>query len=229
MATDVQEWVNNPGNNFGWIIVANETVGKTVKRYSSRENSNPLNWPVLTITYTGAVPVMLNYFRGTENSKGMLLSWQTLAEYNNLGFDIQHSTDGLNFTSIGKLPGAGNNSGIKNYQFIHTVIDPGNHFYRLVQTDRDGKTSYSNIVNILTRLKHAAFVIYPNPVMDYFQVSGLKSLDNAAYQVFNASGMVITEGKLITNEINTAGLPKGFYMIKIKQATETGFGRFVKE
>lgn len=47
---DVQDWVDQPAGNFGWILVGNESTGSTAKRFSSRESS--VGFPVLTVTYT---------------------------------------------------------------------------------------------------------------------------------------------------------------------------------
>jgi hypothetical protein len=50
LAADLQFWVNNPGQNFGWILLGDETAAFTVKEFSSVESFS--NRPVLTVTYT---------------------------------------------------------------------------------------------------------------------------------------------------------------------------------
>ncbi len=57
MVADVQNWLDNPSNNFGWIVVGNETGTKTTKRFDSKENSTASNRPVLNITYSTATLV----------------------------------------------------------------------------------------------------------------------------------------------------------------------------
>ncbi len=55
MVTDVQGWLDDPANNFGWIIRGGEgSSGPSAKRLSSREASS--DQPVLTVTYTLAAP-----------------------------------------------------------------------------------------------------------------------------------------------------------------------------
>src|SRR6266403_395416 len=51
MITDVQSWLDNPGSNFGWLVLGDESGGATAKRFDTRESASP---PVLTIQYTGA-------------------------------------------------------------------------------------------------------------------------------------------------------------------------------
>ena len=36
---DVQFWVNNPSQNYGWIIVGTESTTQTTKRFATRENT----------------------------------------------------------------------------------------------------------------------------------------------------------------------------------------------
>jgi hypothetical protein len=52
MATDVQNWLDTPASNFGWILIGGETVNATAKRFASRTNPVTANQPVLVIDYT---------------------------------------------------------------------------------------------------------------------------------------------------------------------------------
>ena len=49
MIADVQQWVTTPANNFGWILIGNETAKATARRFYSRTGATP---PVLQVTYT---------------------------------------------------------------------------------------------------------------------------------------------------------------------------------
>lgn len=52
LVADVQQWLDNPATNFGWIVLGNETTNRTAKRFDTRENTNA---PSLTVTFTPAV------------------------------------------------------------------------------------------------------------------------------------------------------------------------------
>jgi hypothetical protein len=64
MVADVQNWLNNPGSDFGWMMLGNESDGQTAKRFVSREGPGlkdpytpEVPAPLLTIQYTlAAVP-----------------------------------------------------------------------------------------------------------------------------------------------------------------------------
>jgi hypothetical protein len=51
MTADVQDWLDNPSGNFGWILIGNEAVNRTSKRFDSRENAVAGNRPALTVYY----------------------------------------------------------------------------------------------------------------------------------------------------------------------------------
>jgi hypothetical protein len=53
MVADVQSWVNNPASNFGWLVLGDESVAGSAKRFDTRESSSP---PVLTIEYRSGQP-----------------------------------------------------------------------------------------------------------------------------------------------------------------------------
>ena len=54
MAADVQEWLDDPSSNFGWMILGNEGSNRTTKRFDSKENGSQANRPVLTVQFTAA-------------------------------------------------------------------------------------------------------------------------------------------------------------------------------
>jgi hypothetical protein len=56
LVADVQLWVNQPAQNFGWCVIGNETTLQSVKRFDSREATVEAVRPQLTIVFTPAPP-----------------------------------------------------------------------------------------------------------------------------------------------------------------------------
>ena len=52
MTADIQQWVDNPASNFGWILIGAESTMKTIKRFDSRECADAECRPTLTIYFT---------------------------------------------------------------------------------------------------------------------------------------------------------------------------------
>ena len=63
MVDIVQQWLDEPETNNGWLIRSNENA-RSVKRFDSSEHHNPARRPVLTITYEP--PVELSYIEGRK-------------------------------------------------------------------------------------------------------------------------------------------------------------------
>jgi uncharacterized repeat protein (TIGR01451 family) len=55
LVADVQQWVNHPAIDFGWILTGNETAKPTAKQFDTEANVTPADRPVLTIAYTPPV------------------------------------------------------------------------------------------------------------------------------------------------------------------------------
>ena len=51
LVADVQSWLDNPQDNFGWVMIGNESVALTAKRFDTRENREPLFRPQLSVAY----------------------------------------------------------------------------------------------------------------------------------------------------------------------------------
>ena len=52
MVADVQQWINTPELNFGWLLLGDESIASTVRRFDSHENDNIDHRPTLIIHYT---------------------------------------------------------------------------------------------------------------------------------------------------------------------------------
>jgi hypothetical protein len=114
------------------------------------------------------VPVTMTSFSATKDGKNNLLSWATASEQNNAGFEVQRSTDGSTYENIGfvkSLSATGNSSSPLSYSFTDFNPLGLQQYYRLKQTDLDGKSAYSAIVLVKREAPATLTVtkVYPNP------------------------------------------------------------------
>ena len=82
---------------------------------------------------------------GEEISVGIMLSWSTSLEQDNAMFIIERSNDGIQFTNIGAVKGAGHSIKNNDYSFLDDSKSDGQRYYRLRQIDFDGSFSTSPI------------------------------------------------------------------------------------
>ena len=116
------------------------------------------------------LPVTLTTFDAKRMGIDALLTWQTATELNNKGYNVQVSTDGKEFRTIGfvacTLP---NSVSTKDYSFIDTEAGKASiRYYRLQQVDVDGKTAYfaPKSVSFEGKASASTMLAYPNPFND---------------------------------------------------------------
>ena len=66
MASDVQSWLDAPEGNFGWVLIGDESISATAKRFNSRENGDTPNRPKLEIVYL--LPLFVDGFESGDAS-----------------------------------------------------------------------------------------------------------------------------------------------------------------
>lgn len=114
--------------------------------------------------FTGSLPIELMYFNGNLSNKVVDLVWATASETNNDYFTIQRSANGVTWSNILIVTGAGTSSSLKEYQKTDFNPLPGTSYYRLKQTDYDGNSSESEIVAVQNNESNGTDIIpFPNP------------------------------------------------------------------
>ena len=121
-----------------------------------------------SFTATGVLPVTLSGFNVTAQSRKPYLSWTTQTESNTDYFMVRRSYDGKVFTEIGRVPAAGQSSGVRNYSFSDMDVRNNSRYvyYELRITDRDGKYQLSPIRLFKNNESVTKMItsISPNPV-----------------------------------------------------------------
>ncbi len=149
------------------------------------------------------------------------LSWQTSNEINNDFFTIERSFDGRNFTPILEVDGAGNSQQLLYYEALDPNPQMGVNYYRLKQTDFDGKYDYSEIRSVLFEAKGSEIgvSVFPNPATQFLNIQFDQSVDQSQIQLFNVAGQLIQEQQLPPNamqaQLQLDQLPEGMYWISI--------------
>ena len=119
-------------------------------RVSATNASGTSEWSsVGSFTTAPSGTVVIN-FAGKPVSAGVQLSWQTISEYNNKGFDIERRDAASPiWTKTGFVAGAGTSSSTKNYSFVDKRVRKGKKYvYRLKQINTDGTNTYSQEVTV---------------------------------------------------------------------------------
>ncbi|MBL7697055.1 MAG: T9SS type A sorting domain-containing protein [Chitinophagaceae bacterium] len=169
------------------------------------------------------LPVELKEFTARLINKRVELKWITTDEKNNASFTIERAGPDQKFTAIATIPGAVDSKGERTYTYTDGSPLANLSFYRLVQTDIDGKQTYFDIRKILNQVGVASsVVISPNPFTS--DISAFVTVDKAQ-KVFvslaDLNGRILKTSTGIYSpgsseiKINSNGLPKGVYLLKV--------------
>jgi hypothetical protein len=101
-----------------------------------------------------ALPIELVAFSVIKSGENNLLKWTTASEKNNDYFTIEKTKDGIQFDVIGIQSGAGNSIETNNYSFTDSDVYNIINYYRLKQTDYDGKCIYSDLISMDNSIKN---------------------------------------------------------------------------
>jgi hypothetical protein len=175
-----------------------------------------------------ALPITLIDFTAKAEGKKVRLDWETGSEENNNFFTIERSLDGKTFDKVFTKKGAGN-SKVNQFYFGYDANPyTGVSYYRLKQTDFDGKFAYSDIVSVKVVGEQMASEInvnvYPNPVTSQLIHVDLKAQNTATYtmRIINEIGQQIftdTYDAMVGNnnyEIHLPNVVPGMYVLEIK-------------
>lgn len=160
---------------------------------------------IISYSMSGSVlPVELTSFEAKEAKEGVQLNWTTASEINNSYFTVERSTDGKNFTAIGEVTGAGDSYESIDYQFMDTRVaelDSEIAYYRLMQTDFDGRTNYSEVVNLSLKDHQNTTItnLFLEGEMTKIQVNS-NSDQTAKIGIFDVSGKLVKTQSVFLHE-----------------------------
>jgi hypothetical protein len=167
------------------------------------------------------LPIELTVFdvQNTEGGKNHL-TWRTESEKDNSHFDIERSTDGSTFHSIGQVRG---NNKPSSYQFVDNQPFAMT-YYRLKQVDFDGTTTYSKVVSVEQKNKSKGLKVYPTLVSNGILSVDTEGVELRDFSITNLLGQPVLAGKT-TQQLDVSRLSQGTYVLKVG----TEVAKFVKQ
>jgi autotransporter-associated beta strand protein len=166
------------------------------------------------------LPLTWQSFACNNTSNGKVeLQWSTAMEQNTAAFEVETSTGNEPFKKIGYVAAAGYSQISRHYRFEDTAPAWGISYYRIKQTDRDGKFSYSEICKVENEMR-ATPVIFPNPCDDLLELNGMGNMKNISFQIYSSVGTEVDRGNLthLGEKLDVKNLPPGIYSLKLSAA-----------
>ena len=186
------------------------------------------------INDAGPLPVKLINFTAQRQQNKILLQWETEAEENISGYQVQRSHDGTSFKELDLVSAGISSLTRKKYTLIdHQPLSPVN-YYRLKILESDGSFHYSKILAL--RQATGKLQVFPNPATSFAQLqipSGLHG--KTQLDVFTAGGAMVksitlqASGTSMVTSLSLNDLSSGIYLIRLQNGKEVMEARMVKE
>lgn len=177
--------------------------------------------PVSSIDIPGVLPITISYFKAIKiNDTKAEIDWQTRQEINNNYFDVERSTNGNSFSSIGQINAKGNSQTISNYSISDNTPAAGKNYYRLKEVDNDGHYTFSNVISLDFSIPADRFKVISYEGKNFFTVikNDNANFSNAYITVRNTAGQLLIKQLLMntnSQKVSTSILVNGIYFATI--------------
>lgn len=178
--------------------------------------------PYILSSTAAPLPVELLNFDYSCDNQNILFNWCTATEVNSDHFTLLHSPDGTHFQPLISIPGQGNSTSKKCYDFLLEDKKVNSHYFRLSQTDFDGSTELFKIIYVDACVPKDEIIAVNNAGSDELEIK-INALQDNFYEmhITNALGQNLrTENLRITTGMNVlkydlAGFTKGIYYVML--------------
>jgi hypothetical protein len=160
-----------------------------------------------------------------------VISWNTTGEQGVSVYEVEKSTDGESYRSIGTI--AAKNVSLGSYSYTDASV-VGTVYYRIKAVSNDGSVSYSTVVKVVSGTLSSSYTLYPNPLTGktLHLLMGNAAVGNYRLDIYNQLGqkvftqMISHSGGTTTHELKLdKELSNGVYRVVLSD----GKGKTVKE
>lgn len=191
-------------------------------------------------TAPAPLPVELVDFTAAKQGADGLLSWQTASEKNSTYFEVQASTDGHIWNTLGQLAAAGASTEQRAYRYLDRTLARYSApvvYYRLRQVDRDATARYSAVVSLSPDDLTWSLMAYPNPFATALTAELLSSeTGSITATLLDGLGRVVLRrelagvaGRQLLDLDETHTLPSGSYLLCVRQNSHIATVQLVRE
>jgi hypothetical protein len=164
----------------------------------------------------GALNVEMVSFSANINKNNIKLTWTTVKEENNQGFEVQRKNSGKGnqeWNVAGFISGNGNSNNSITYTYEDKNLTKGKYNYRLKQIDYNGNFEYYNLaseVEIETPKKFELSQNYPNPFNPRTKIDFTLPADSrVSLKIYDITGREVAV--IINNEFKSADYYSTYY------------------
>ncbi|AYB33314.1 T9SS type A sorting domain-containing protein [Chryseolinea soli] len=174
------------------------------------------------------LPVELLAFTAKLDGTQVLLDWNTASELDNDYFTIDKTKDTKKFAEVARIQGAGTTNLPSVYSTIDKTPYTGVSYYRLRQTDFEGRVTDMGMVavNNTGGTETQTLIVFPNPAQNVplnVNLRGYGSGEQIALDMRDAKGQTMLSKALATENtgeliyaVDTTVLSPGVYILTVR-------------
>jgi len=148
---------------------------------------------------TGNLPVKFESFTVSTNQNGNQLKWVIATQENVDHYEVEYSTDGINFGSIASVAARAGTSNL-TYNYLHKISNVSKGFYRIKVVDQDGEVMYSAVEEVKAQGGVVKLITYPNPTTGKFRIRIPSDLrGNIELSMYDDIGRLVHSDRMAAN------------------------------
>lgn len=238
-ASDLRLLIDNNGTYAtGATAIGGATdLGGGLYQWTGVDLENTNHFTIGSVNFSQTpLPVQLIDFKATANyeSKSIDINWTTANELNNDFFTIEKSKNLIDYEEIAVINGKGTTNNVSFYKEQDFTPFFGESYYRLTQTDFDGKTNYftpQKVIYSLSEKEAIEINLFPNPTFNksiFIEIPkqnnneiSLTLIDLSGHSINLNSTLFINESNALISSSIPEYTASGVYFIQISIGQNT--------
>lgn len=202
-------WLNCNSGSGSTVQATTDLLPAGTKVFMAVDGISGANcsYSISGLNVIGVLTGNLKNFSGWKTTKSNILQWTAFSDLN-CSYTIERSEDGSTFRSIGQVVSKTKEQQNATYHF-EDINPPFTAFYRLKQSDIEGRSSWSEIIKIERNNIEGIDVSINNPVSQTLQVKFITDAPgNYVYSILNIHGQkLLTGNRKFQKGMNSFSIP----------------------
>ncbi|HSC39382.1 MAG TPA: T9SS type A sorting domain-containing protein, partial [Chitinophagaceae bacterium] len=221
------------GSGTNTLVPASGNVSGNSVSFAVNAANLPNGYYTIIYAPLTLLPMTLENFSVTKLlPDAALAKWTVGPGFGRGCFTLQHSADGIQFTPIGTVAAADNNSFANNYSYTDNAPFLGINYYRLVMANAAGDILYSPVDMLKFSETARPVTLYPTPAKDILHIGapGIRGARNV--DLVSVTGQVLESysiSKLDGSTLSVGRLPTGSYFVRIRGGGQSFVLPFLKQ
>jgi hypothetical protein len=219
----VTAWLQDTYLNTNTPIDLNGAVNNIVFNVTAVSGSaNPDRFRIV-FNLSGPLPISITSIKAYQQNKDIAVEWKVSSELNMKQYEVEKSTDGINFVKMFTQPAIANNGTDIIYKWLDVTPVIGSNFYRIRAIENSASAKYSAIAKVALGKSDPAINVFPNPVTGTMFSVQFTAMEKGTYQLrlINMAGQVVSQQKLVhaggsaTQTVAVLNIAAGEYQLQI--------------